>query len=173
MSLILLRHTRPEGAEGRCYGRTDLPLAGCFAGEVARLIDELPPVARIVSSPLSRCRLLAEAIGSARGLPVEIEPGLIEVDFGRWENRAWDDLPRAELDAWAADFFAAKPHGGESVNDLATRTRSTLDRLSEGARPLLAVTHSGIVRATMALAGDPKGWGFDLGFGRWHAIDWP
>ena len=32
MSLILLRHTRPEVPEGVCYGRADLPLA-CGATE--------------------------------------------------------------------------------------------------------------------------------------------
>lgn len=119
MSLILLRHTIPQGAEGVCYGRTDLPLAPGLDVEVTRLLAELPPVMRIVSSPLTRCRQLAEAIGRARQHRVEIDPGLIEMDFGAWENRPWAELPRAQIDQWAEDFQNAKPHGGESVADLA------------------------------------------------------
>ncbi|MFN4100140.1 MAG: histidine phosphatase family protein, partial [Pararhodobacter sp.] len=62
MSLILLRHTRPMVTEGTCYGRTDLSLADDFSGSAAKIAAQLPEFTRILSSPLSRCRLLAEAV---------------------------------------------------------------------------------------------------------------
>lgn len=173
MSVILLRHTRPEGAEGLCYGRTDLALAPGFEGEVARLAGALPAVTRIVTSPLSRCRRLAEALAAARGQPVAVEEELIEMDFGRWEATPWDAIPRAELDAWAADFSGANPHGGETVADLAARARRALDRAAAGARPVLAVTHAGIIKAALVAAGDPNGWKAETAFGDWRRIDWP
>jgi len=172
MSLILLRHTEPEGADGICYGRTDLPLAEGFKDDLVRLLAELPQVLRIVTSPLSRCRLLAEAIGAHRQQPVETEPRLIEMDFGAWENRSWDDIPRSDVDAWLMDFHNAKPHGGESVAELANRTQAAFDALSQGAVPVLAVTHSGVIRSALAATGDPKGWHANTKFGTWRHVDW-
>lgn len=173
MSLILLRHTLPQGAKGVCYGRTDLPLADGLDTEVARLLKELPQVARIVSSPLSRCRRLAEALGRARQQSVTVETGLIEMDFGTWENRCWDDIPRAEIDQWSADFHHAKPHGGESVADLAARAQAAFDAVLQGDGPVLAVTHSGIIRAALAATGHPEGWRADTAFGQWRQVSWP
>lgn len=172
MSVILLRHTEPIGAVGRCYGRTDLPLAEGFEAEVARLLAKLPPVLRILSSPLSRCRLLAEAIARARGQSVTIDERLIEMDFGAWENLGWDAIARDQIDRWARDFHHAKPHGGESVADLAARTKAALDAAVQGPVPVLAVTHSGVIRAALAAQGDPEGWHIDTGFGQWRRISW-
>ena len=124
--LILLRHTRPAGADGLCYGRTDLLPDDDFESVAARLAQQLPAVARIASSPLTRCRLLAARLATARGLPLTIDPALIEMDFGRWEGQPWDALPRAELDAWAADFWHGAPHGGESVAQLHGRVHAAL-----------------------------------------------
>ena len=172
MGVILLRHSRPEGAAGLCYGRTDLLPDGSLAAEIARLAAELPPVARVVSSPLTRCRRLAEGLAQARALPLSLDPDLIEMDFGALENTPWDAIPRAELDAWAADFLHARPHGGESVAMLAGRTRRVLDALS-GPEPGLAVTHAGIIKAARAAIGAPDPWRHETPFATWITLDWP
>jgi len=168
VALILLRHTRPDVAEGVCYGRSDLGLAACFDAEAGRLAAELPEVARVVTSPLGRCRRLAERIAAARGLPLAVEARLIEMDFGRWEGVAWDDIPRRELDAWAADLLHARPHGGETVAELAARTEAALAALSCGPRPVLAVTHAGVIKAVRARGAGPAAWQGTLGFGGWE-----
>lgn len=41
--------------------------------------------------------------------------------FGAWEMRAWNAIPRAEVDAWAADLLHYRPDGGENVLDMACR----------------------------------------------------
>lgn len=173
MSLILLRHTRPQGADGLCYGRTDLPLAAGLSNSVARLNDGLPRVERIVTSPLSRCRILADALGRARGLPVEIDPDLIEMDFGAWENVPWDRIPRDEIDAWSKDFMEARPHGGERVRDLAQRVGLAIDRLGGGRRPVLAVTHAGVIKAVLAHLNRDGGWRAETAFGSWRKVELP
>lgn len=167
MALILLRHTRPAGAEGLCYGRTDLGLGADFAAEAARLAADLPPVARILTSPLARCRRLAEALGAARGLAPDLAPGLIEMDFGAWENRPWAAIPRPELDRWAQDLTLARPHGGETVAELAARTRAALEAALAGPRPALLVTHAGVIKAALALSRGPAAWEAQFGFGAW------
>ncbi|MCB1390596.1 MAG: alpha-ribazole phosphatase family protein [Rhodobacteraceae bacterium] len=173
MALILLRHTRPAVDEGICYGRTDLDLAPGFAAEAARIAAELPPVARILTSPLSRCRRLAEAVGSARGLPVAEDARLIEMDFGRWETRPWAAIPRAEIDTWRDDFLAARPHGGESVQTLADRVTEALDAATGGALPALIVTHAGVIKAALSATGAADAWRAETPFGTWRRIDWP
>ncbi|MEL7109493.1 MAG: alpha-ribazole phosphatase [Pseudomonadota bacterium] len=150
MPLILLRHTTPLVAEGTCYGRTDLPLTETFEQEAEQVIAELPKIAKIVSSPLQRCRRLADAVGQARGLAVTIEPNVTEMDFGTWEGRLWSDIPRQDIDQWAGDFLHGRPHGGESVAMLRARVVSALAAFSDAPEPILIVTHSGVIRAALA-----------------------
>jgi alpha-ribazole phosphatase len=162
MGLILVRHTTPRVAPGTCYGRTDLPLADGFEAEaeaVARALSEAGAGrdAPILSSPLSRCRRLAERLG-----PAETRDAFVEMDFGRWEGMAWDAIPRAELDAWAADFLGARPHGGESVADLRDRVAAGLEGLPSGA---VVVTHAGVIKAAAAILGHPEGWEIRPRFG--------
>lgn len=164
MTLILLRHTRPDGAEGVCYGATELlPDAG-FEADAARILAGLDPPLRLVSSPLRRCRLLARRVAERFGLSVETDARITEMDFGAWEGRRWDALPRAELDAWAADFFHARPHGGETVAELRDRVADAL-RDHRAAGPALLITHAGVLKAAAALTGDKTGWDRSFAFG--------
>ncbi|MCA0203307.1 alpha-ribazole phosphatase [Pararhodobacter sp.] len=172
MALILLRHTRPAVAEGTCYGRTDLDLAPEFAGDARRIASELPDFTRILSSPLSRCHRLAQAISAARDLPVTVDPRLTEMDFGRWETCPWAEIPRAEIDAWRDDFLHARPHGGESVQDLYTRVREALAEAAQGPVPALIVTHAGVIKAALAAQRAPEAWRAETTFGTWRRIDW-
>ncbi|MCC6001732.1 MAG: alpha-ribazole phosphatase family protein [Pararhodobacter sp.] len=175
MALILLRHTRPLNAEGLCYGRSDLRLAPCFQAQAARLERELPPFARVLSSPLSRCLRLARAMAAARGVGVQVDERLVEMDFGRWEGQRWDMIPRAQLDAWAADLEGANPHGGERVADLAARSRAALQDAARGASrdggPALVVTHAGVIKSALAHTQGAAGWRAELSFGQWLRLD--
>ncbi|PID60024.1 MAG: hypothetical protein CSB44_11995 [Gammaproteobacteria bacterium] len=167
MPLIALRHTTPEVPPGTCYGRTDLGLAAGFEDEAAAVLDRLPPLAAIVSSPLFRCRELARVIGKARALPVMIDERLIEMDFGCWEGRLWNDIPREELDAWNDDFQHARPHGGESVAALTARTQHALDawRPRAIAGSVLLVTHAGVIKAALAKGEGTEHYGAGVDFG--------
>lgn len=169
MSLTLLRHTRPDIAEGICYGRSDLALAACFETSAAAALAGLPQVGEVISSPLSRCLRLAERIAGVRRLPLRIEPRIVEMDFGSWEGQPWAEIPRAELDAWAADFEGARPHGGESPAMLAARVKEALEETGSG--PVLWVTHAGVVRAACALRGAREGWETRLPFGTWLTLE--
>ena len=150
MALILIRHTKPDVAEGTCYGRTDLDVAGSFAAEARLVLEQVPEIVRIVSSPLRRCTRLAEFIATDRGLDVAIDPRLQEMDFGTWEGVLWSDIDREALDAWAADFYHARPHGGETVAMLAARAHQALDTHYDPLTPTLLVTHAGVIKSAFA-----------------------
>lgn len=168
MALTLLRHTTPAVAPGTCYGMTDLALADTFAAEAQGVLAGLPDgITRIVASPLTRCQRLATVVSQARGLPLSTDPNWREMDFGAWEGTAWDAIPRAEIDAWAADFMGYAGHGGESVADLRARVASALEAAPENA---LIVTHSGCVRAAMAIREEGEGWETEIPFGGWLRV---
>ena len=165
MALILLRHTTPDVAPGICYGQTDLDVAESFETEAACVDAALPPFERIVSSPLQRCLKLAEFISKRSNIPVTHDPRLMELDFGTWEGRAWSEIARSEIDAWAADFYHARPHGGESVAILRARVRTALEELSDQDRPTLIVSHAGVIRAALARGEAPEDFDTEIAFG--------
>jgi len=153
MGLILVRHTRPDLPTDFCYGRLDVGLPNTFQEEAAVVHRNLPAVDRVVSSPLGRCRKLAQFIARKRGLPLDIDTRLVEMDFGAWEGRPWSQLPTAELEAWSQDFMHARPHGGESVAMLKDRAVDALADWSRRQECIAVVTHLGIIRVACAGAG--------------------
>ena len=165
MHVTLVRHTRPAVSEGVCYGATNLDVAATFEEEAAQVVETLPPAQRLVTSPLRRCRRLAECIGAAQGLTPVIDERLREMDFGAWEGVAWDDIPRVEIDAWTADFLHARPHGGENVYMLRERTWAAIDDYRRSGLAHIVVTHHGIIKAAVARSGDPQAWKLHVDFG--------
>jgi len=150
--LVLVRHARPEAAcVGRLIGATDPPLDAAGAEQARALAASIRRLAprRCYCSPLERCRQTAAAI--AGDLTVELDPDLREIDFGRWENRRFEDLKVAEpalVDRWAAFEFDFAFPGGESLRDFLQRVRGAADRLAgDPADTVLAVTHGGAIRA--------------------------
>ncbi|MEM8920521.1 MAG: histidine phosphatase family protein [Pseudomonadota bacterium] len=170
MALILMRHTTPDVAPGTCYGRTDLNVTANFETEAAAALTALPLIRRIATSPLLRCRKLAEFIGARRQLTVEQDHRLIEMDFGRWEGQAWSGIPRDELDAWAADFIHARPHGGENVAMLRDRTRLALEDWRASGDTTLLVTHSGVIRSALSKGDTAEEFNAQIDFGGFVTI---
>jgi len=153
MTLILMRHPQPRGASGCCYGRTELDVdPGRLerAAAAARRRLQEHAVSVVYSSPSQRCRTLAEQLAPGT---VRAEPALRELDFGAWEGRPWEAIARSELDAWAADIWHYRPGGGESAAALAARLCGWLATLSAGRGTALAVTHAGVIRVALVLAG--------------------
>jgi alpha-ribazole phosphatase len=167
MDIVLIRHPAVSIDAGICYGRTDVALLADAAQSALGLTERLralavPPVDGVwYTSPLSRCRLLAEALG-----PIHADARLQELDFGAWEGQRWDGLDRAMLDAWANDLEHAREHGGESVAQFAERVVAWADSVctDDTKGPIHVVTHAGVMRVLT---------GHLLGVARANAIQWP
>jgi alpha-ribazole phosphatase len=157
MKLILVRHPQPLVAPGVCYGSTDLAIApGQLEQTLAAL--QLPAGLPVYSSPLRRCAELAACLDTA---PI-YDSRLAEMHFGTWEMQPWDAVPRAAIDAWAADMVHYRPGGGESVLQMAERIAAFHADLQRqhpaaiiichaGTMRLLAARHAGLAPAEMAL----------------------
>ena len=165
MHLTLVRHTRPLVPDGVCYGVTDLDLAPTFDEEAARVVDTLPPAERLVTSSLGRCRRLADRIAAAQSLAPVVDPRLKEMDFGTWEGVPWDAIPRDEMEAWAAEFLHARPHGGESVHMLYERARAAIADYRATGLSHIVVTHAGVIKAVRAEDRHPNAWKSNVEFG--------
>jgi len=84
MEIYLIRHTTPAIAKGICYGQTDLDVTDSFEAEVMSIKEHLPKnIQAVYSSPLQRCRKLAEAIFPKH--PVQLFDDLMELNCGDWK----------------------------------------------------------------------------------------
>ncbi len=148
MQLFLIRHPPPKVATGVCYGQTDLELIEDANLAAQHLRPLLPAAAPVYSSPLSRCRLLAEALAPAP----RIDPRLIEMNFGVWEMQPWADIDRSAMDAWAADPLGYAPPGGESPAALMLRVGEFHAALcEEQVATAVLVVHAGVMKALCGL----------------------
>jgi alpha-ribazole phosphatase len=159
MDVVLIRHPAVSVDAGICYGNSDVPLADgpeTSAESLAvRLATLQVPAPRVVlTSPLTRCATVAAALGSNFGCTASSDDSLKEMDFGSWELQRWDDIDRALIDAWAADFEGARVHGGESVAQFVARVRSWFDVFEQTRElsPAYVVTHAGVMRVIAALS---------------------
>jgi probable phosphoglycerate mutase len=146
---VLLRHGEtPLSAERRFAGRGDIPLTETGkvqAKAAAQRLAARGGVQLIVTSPLRRARLTAEAVAAATGAPVQVDEGWIEADFGEWEGLSYAEAMERwpdEVTAWMNDTSVAPP-GGESFATAGRRVLAALDRLLDRSEPgrVVVVSH--------------------------------
>ena len=151
--ITVLRHGECAGRNAVFRGRTDDPLSAKGWAQMRGVAAHLPPFDSISSSPLLRCREFSAEFAAARGLPLRVEEGFRERDFGAWECLSADEV--------AARFpihgdprqnpYANAPEGGEAYADFRARVEQVwlewTARLAPGQH--LLVAHAGIMRALL------------------------
>jgi broad specificity phosphatase PhoE len=140
------------------YGLTDLGRSQ--AREAARYLGSSPVVA-VWSSPLERALDTAAIIAGRFGVPVRVEPELVEWRMADdWAGIVWEDLPErrpGELEAYLEHPWDL-PFASESLDRLAHRMRTAITALhtrhSEG--DVVVVSHQDPVQAArLSLTGRP------------------
>jgi alpha-ribazole phosphatase len=150
--MIFLRHPKPAAVAGLCYGRTDLDIAPEGQAQIAVALREAPPVRRVIASPALRCRRLSQALAARDDVALELDERLWDLDMGHWDGMLWDDIPRAESEAWLADPWNLAPPGGETFRAVHARVSEVIRET--GAGDIALVCHAGPIRAArMALHG--------------------
>lgn len=151
--LLLLRHG-DIGAEycDRYIGSTNVsmsPRGHRQIRAVRALLPEGSPY-QCISSPMKRCMETAAVIMEAADMKFTIDPDLREIDFGRWEGMAFDEIQKAfpgEMVSWAelsADFSFPE---GEKFADFQARITGVAHRLEKHpAETLVVCTHGGVIR---------------------------
>ena len=137
MEIYLVRHTKPLIDIGVCYGQSDIPLADTFAQELRQVKTKLPQTFdSVYSSPLLRCTNLAKTFGQN----VILKSELMEMNFGDWEMKKWDEIPENQLNPWMNNFVKTKVPGGESFEELINRVELFIsDLLTQGSKKLVSL----------------------------------
>jgi alpha-ribazole phosphatase len=141
----VIRHGRVD-ANGRCYGRTDLPTIESAEHCARKVLNEDVPQ-EVWASPLMRCSETAVWLAQAWSVPLRVDERLQEASFGEWEGRSWDEIQIRDgkrLSAWMDAWQTTAPPGGESLAELEARVKSVWAEIPSGA---LVVSHSGVIRA--------------------------
>lgn len=146
--IYLLRHGQTNyNHEGRMQGQLESQLTDLGMAQAQAMADLLKAEIadttgwRLLASPLKRTRQSAAIVAATLGLEVEIEPALIEVGCGDWEDRLYADLAKEHPEAFAArDWFFRAPQG-ERFEDVDGRVRPWLAAQSPEPRKLIAVAH--------------------------------
>lgn len=168
--LFLVRHGQTDSnVAGLFHGITDVPLNGIGerqADLVAARILQFEQLDTLRSSPLVRAYRTAQAISARTGLQPELEPQLVEMNFGEAEGLTFDvlrerypDLMQRMLDP--EDMEIGFP-GGETRNQFHTRVRTTFDRIAteHQGRRIVVVAHGGVISSAIAqmLGENPLDW---------------
>ena len=143
-ALLLVRHA-PTAATRAAAFPTDEGLDARGRAAAAGLSAALPTRAEVLASPARSCRETA----AAAGLEARVEPALADVDYGAWAGRTLDEVHAVDPEgaaAWRADPDA-RPHGGETLRELAARVEAWLDAQGGLGGPAVAITHAAVVRA--------------------------
>ena len=157
MILYLIRHGETVTSGNTYAGRSDVPLTAHGHAQAHRLAQRLArrPLARVLCSPLTRALDTARPLAQVHGLDPQIEPALMEFDFGVFEG-----ADKGQLGLSLRKDHAEEPvPGGESLRDVWNRAGVVLDRLRAGSHGDCAlVGHFWINRL---IHGRALGLGFD------------
>jgi broad specificity phosphatase PhoE len=167
-TLVLVRHGEIAANTARVWhGSTDSELTELGRAQAERtaahLAGRASRPAALYTSPLSRTRATARAIGERLGLEPIVEPGLAEYGIGELEGQSYEDLLRVHR------FFARiaqdpdfAPPGGESPRQVIARVSDALQRASR-AHPgaeIVLVSHGAALGLTLGslIDRDPTQW---------------
>jgi probable phosphoglycerate mutase len=144
----LLRHGDTEWTEeGLHTGLAEPPLSAAGREEARRAGRLLAgrPFERVLVSPQARARETCELAGY--GSQAEIEPLLVEWDYGEFEGITDEEAQRRQP-GW--DLFADGAPGGESPAEIAERADRVLAVLERTPGRCLVVGHGKFLRALAA-----------------------
>ncbi|MBI2359704.1 MAG: histidine phosphatase family protein [Deltaproteobacteria bacterium] len=154
-TLFLLRHGETTwNKNGRVMGRLEVPLnrRGIVqAKHIAKILSRVK-IDAVYASPLKRALQTAKIVTRSIKAPLNIEPQLTEVGFGRWEGRNFDQLARDKTyNRFIESPMTAKLPGGETMRGVQRRGLEALRRAirKHPQGRLLFVTHGDVIRAIL------------------------
>jgi len=148
MNLFAIRHTSVAVQPGICYGQSDVLPADTFHSEKKELEKHLAGIRfdKVFSSPLSRCKILAENIFGQQ--EIIYDDRLKELNFGDWELKAWEEIYHSpEGKTWMENYQVLPTLNGESYPEMIQRITGFNEMLvSEKCENIVVVTHAGVIR---------------------------
>jgi broad specificity phosphatase PhoE len=146
--LYLIRHGDTAWTEtNRHTGLTDIPLTARGEQHARLLGERLKSLkfARIFTSPLLRARRTCELSGF--GKQAEVDPDLVEWNYGDYEGRTTADIHR-ERPEWK--LFRDGCPNGETPQDIAARADRFIKKVRRGQGDVIAFSSGHIIRVIAA-----------------------
>jgi broad specificity phosphatase PhoE len=154
---LLIRHgdhpLLPRRLAGRMPGVHLSPNGLTQANSLADLLSEAPLKA-VYSSPMERALETAAVLAERKGLPVQVCPGIMEIDYGKLVGRTFKQLGRTKL--WKvvqASPADVRFPGGETLAEAQARAVAALEDLVAAHAPedmLALFTHGDLIRLLVA-----------------------
>ncbi len=161
--VYLARHGETAWTISRQHtGVTDLPLTAQGEAEAVRLAERLEGLtfAAVLTSPLQRAVRTCELAGF--GSAAEVEPDLLEWNYGAYEGRTSADI-RAERPDW--QLFRDGCPGGESPDQVGARADRVIRRVRAIGGDVLLFSSGHFLRVFAA-----RWLGLDPGAGRYFLL---
>ena len=134
-SIYLVRHGQTAWNKEEVFrGRTDIPLdeTGLKQAELAAQYFKKIEIHSVYSSPLARASETAEAIARVRHLKVKPLEAITDMSFGNWEGHPHQEIRKidaATYRQWVESPHLARLPGGETLDEVRTRSMSALEEL--------------------------------------------
>jgi probable phosphoglycerate mutase len=159
--VLLIRHAHIDTgpAPGRLCGSLDLPLSESGRAQLRSLSinGSRRRVDALYTSPLTRARAVAAALGSLWALDPIVDDGLGEIDCGRFEGMPIEAVQRQYPDLWARNLAQKDDEfawpGGESYSAFRSRVIRKVAAIAEkhdGER-IAIVTHAGVITQILGM----------------------
>ena len=166
LTIYFVRHGQTaQSRENTFCGALDVPLTDSghrMAQAVAEHWSHLPFQA-VYASNKSRAIATATPIANKLKLPVQVDEGLREIEYGAWEGLNEDEVERAHpgaFKAWSDHPDQVPPPGGETAIQIAERSMAAISRIraKHGEGSVMVVSHKATLRILMcAFLGIPVG----------------
>ena len=148
MQLDLIRHGEIEGKYKYC-GVTDVKLTDVGWQQMLKACDRPNNWKKIITSPLSRCRVFAEHLSEVLELPLETDSRWQEMNFGRWDGLSALEIMEFDeknLQNFWVNPYKNNPPGGESLKSMQSRVLQAWQDLLHSQKSSLVITHGGPMR---------------------------
>lgn len=164
LTVLLTRHGHTDKSEPEQYlGQrlaASLTERGRSAAQALETRLEGVPIDRIVTSPLGRAVETARILDAGRGLAIETDDRLTELDYGVWEGLTVEQINArfpGEFELYERDPASHAVGGGESGHEVAARLSLLMAELVDWAeaagaeRTCALVGHSSVNRILLAM----------------------
>lgn len=166
LKFLVIRHGETQSnVERRFSGHQDVDLTERGIWQAQQLSDRLKDeqIDVAYSSDLKRAINTAKIILRERDIPLTVEPGFREINFGIWEGLKLEEYTLKNSGGNSPGWWNQPDSplsGGESVFDLRKRVKASLDKViaenyeEDKDKTIIIVCHGGVTRMIVALALD-------------------
>ncbi len=158
MKLVLVRHGETVSNQSRIYaGWSNEPLTPNGVAQAharGRALAQTPSISVIYTSPLERARQTAMVLAEHLGCSVRVDPALIEMKMGPWEQKSEQEVEAEFPDLWK--LWLERPAdvvlpGRETLQELLHRYLKFVEevRARHHLGDIAVVTHYAIIRVAV------------------------